>query len=73
MQQQESYLTITRPHIQQWLQQVEKGGGGGGGAECVIVYCITPEVRAKRQRTLTKFPVVSHVMEDMRNDFKGRE
>ncbi|CAI8048078.1 hypothetical protein GBAR_LOCUS26557 [Geodia barretti] len=45
----------------------------GGVTECAIVYCITAEVRAKRQRTFSNFATTSHVMEDMKNDFKGNE
>ena len=69
IQKQESYRSITHPHITQWLQQLEKGSG----TECVIVYCITAEVRHKRQKTLTNFAATSRVMEDMRNDFKEKE
>jgi hypothetical protein len=65
----ETYTSITRPRIQQWLQGLEKGGV----TECAIVYCITAEVRAKRQRTFSNFATTSHVMEDMKNDFKGNE
>ena len=71
LQKQETYTSITRPLIQQWLQMLEKVGDGV--AECVIVYCITAEVRAKRQRTLGNLVASSHVMEGMRNDFKSRE
>ena len=62
-------MSITGPRIQQWLQTLEKGGV----TECAVVYCITAEVRAKRQRTLSNFATTSHVMEDMKNDFKGNE
>ena len=41
-------------------------------AECLIVFCITPEVRSKRQRTLLHMSP-SHVEENMKTDFKGTE
>ena len=49
------------------------GGAGRGGtrAECVIVYCITAEVRARRHRTLS---IISgaNIKEKIKNDFKQK-
>ena len=75
----EMYHSHTRPHIKHWIQLMEESGrtegregGKGVCADCVIVYCITPEVRAKRQRTLTKINP-SHMEENIKSDFKGKE
>ena len=65
IQDMESYRKHDLPMINSWLSEVEKFGG----AECLIVYCITAAVRAKRHRTMT---FTGTVDEKIMNEFKGR-
>eukprot|EP00731_Ephydatia_muelleri_P012107 Em0006g1001a len=61
----EEYRLRTKPHIVQWLSDVEKLGGC---AECLVVFCITAEVRAAKKKAKGQ----GDVEERLRNDFKGR-
>ena len=74
-QENDRYQKYEQSLINQWLKDCEKfdvgGAGGGTRAECVIVYCITAEVRARRHRTLS---VISgaNIEEKIKNDFKTK-
>ena len=67
------YRSHDRPLIKQWLEQLTKQGGGTYGDHTpgltLIVYCVTAEVRAKRQHLLSH--LVSSVEEKLRTDYKG--
>lgn len=61
----EEYRLRTKPQIVQWLSDIEKLGGC---AECLVVFCITAEVRAAKKKVKGQ----GDVEERLRNDFKGR-
>ena len=68
----ERYRSHDRPLIKQWLEEVSKLGVGPDGhtpAMTLIVYTVTPEVRAKRQRPLAHIGS-SSVEEKIRTDYK---
>ena len=62
----EEYRVRTKPQIVQWLADVDRLGGC---AECVVVFCITAEVRAAKK---SKVKGLIDVEEKLRNDFKGK-
>lgn len=61
----EEYRVRTKPQIVQWLADVEKLGGY---ATCVVVFCITAEVRAAKKKVKGQ----GDVEDKLRNDFKGK-
>lgn len=61
----EEYRVRTKPQIVQWLEDVEKLGGC---AECLLVFCVTAEVRAAKKKVKGQ----GDVEEKLRNDFKGK-
>ena len=66
-----NYRTRAKPHIKQWLDDISKLGGGGGGhtpAMSLIIYCVTAEVRARKQRPLL---ANSSIEERLRTDYKN--
>ena len=69
----DKYQTHDQPMIKQWLKQLTEQGGGGYGDSTpgltLIVYCVTAEVRVKRQRLLGFLG--SLVEEKLKTDYKG--
>ena len=64
------YRSHDRPLIKQWLEKIAQlGGGGGSPAMTLIIYCVTAEVRAKRQHLLSHLG--SSVEEKLRTDYKA--
>ena len=60
--------------IHQWLRDCElydAGPRGGTTPERIIVYCITPEVRSRRHRTLSVMGG-ANIEEKIKNDFKTK-
>ena len=68
----DNYRTHNKPMITHWLSLVDQTGtiGDEGRAESLIIYCITAEVRAKRQRTIAS--VTTSVEDRIRSDFKSK-
>lgn len=65
------YRNHGRPLIKHWLDSISRLGGGDGGhtpAMSLIIYCVTAEVRARRQHTIH---LGSTVEERVRTDFKN--
>ena len=65
----DQYRIHHKQQINHWLSLMgDQVTTGEGQAECLIIYCITAEVRAKRHRTLS----VTTVEDRIRSDFKGK-
>lgn len=66
-----NYRTHERPLIKQWLDDITLLGGGRGGhapAMSLIIYCVTAEVRARKQRPLL---ANTSIEERLRTDYKN--
>ncbi len=67
----ERYRSHDRPLIRQWVDKMATLEGGRADHTpglTLIVYCVTAEVRAKRQHLLSHLG--SSVEERLRNDYK---
>ena len=65
----DTYRTHEKPLIVQWLDQLE-AGGVSVATDCLVVYCITAQVRAKlRHRSMS---IAEKVEERLRTDIKER-
>ena len=72
LQDADRYRSHDRPLIKQWLEKLAKLDGGCGDHTrglTLIVYCVTAEVRAKRQHLLSHLG--SSVEERLRTDYKA--
>ena len=74
LQENDRYQKYEQGLINQWLKDCEvydTERRGGTRAECVLIYCITPEVRSRRHRTLGVIGGVN-IEEKIKNDFKTK-
>ena len=71
----ERYRSHDSPLIKQWLEDISSDGVSGKYGDhtppmTLLIYCVTAEVRAKKQRPLAHFGYTS-IDERLRTDYKS--